>query len=267
MYFIGTSIIKDGEIAPLSDQTETGNDGEVYELFRVENKRPVFLKEHLNRFKNTLNVAGKTLPCFDKLDSLIEWLLLCNTITNCNIRLCLSKNGLFQGGFVASSFPTKQMYETGVKVNILKAMREKPQAKIYHADMRSKAEKQQESTDSYESLLVDNSGNITEGSRSNVFFIKDDSVYTAPDNAVLGGIIRQKVLEICKNKGIKIVMQSVKLDSIASYDSAFISSTPARVLPILQIGDIKYERANKTLNLIMEELEQEVRIQTKKTDK
>lgn len=264
MYFIGTSIIKDGEIAPLSDQIETGADGEIYELFRVENKRPVFLKEHLARFKNTLKVAGKTLECFDKIESLVEWLLLCNTIKDCNIRLCLSRNGLFQGGFVASSFPTKQMYDSGVRVGILKAMREKPQAKIYHADMRSKADKQQESTETYESLLVDKNGNITEGSRSNVFFIKGETLFTAPDNLVLGGIIRQKVLDICRRKGIKTVMQSVAVDSIADYDAAFISSTPARVLPIVMIGETPLARNNNTLNLIMDELEHEVNLQTQK---
>ena len=105
MFYIGNSIIRNGAIAPLSEQTETGVDGEIYEMFRVENGRPVFLPDHLSRYAASIRSAGRPLPdCFDRLPSLIEWLCICNQLPNNEIRLCLSPDGLFQGGFVTSVY-------------------------------------------------------------------------------------------------------------------------------------------------------------------
>jgi len=258
MYFIGTSIIKNGEITSLSEQEETGLDNEFYELIRIQNKKPIFLKEHLARFKNTLKTNNITLDCIDKLPGLIEWLTLCNPQTDCDMRLVVSPKGLFQAGFVTSHYPTKQMYETGVRVSILKAIRNNPEAKIYHANMRSDAQRLQDKSDTYESLLVNNDGIITEGSRSNVFFIRNGEVYNTPDNMVLGGIMRMKIIEICKKLGIKINNTPVHVDNINQYDAAFLSSTPMRILPICSIDDICYKKGNDTLSSIMAEIEKEI---------
>ena len=45
---------------------------------------------------------------------------------------------------------------------------------------------------------------ITEGSRSNIFFLKDETLVTAPDNAVLNGITRKHILEICRENSIRL---------------------------------------------------------------
>ncbi|MCQ2228667.1 MAG: aminotransferase class IV [Bacteroidales bacterium] len=258
MYFIGTSIIKNGEITSLSEQEETGIDNELYELIRVQNKKPVFLKEHLTRFKNTLNGHNISLEYIDKLPGLIEWLTLCNPQSDCDLRLVVSPKGLFQAGFVTSHYPTKQMYETGVKVDILKAIRNNPKAKIYHADMRADAQRQQEKNGTYESLLVNPEGLITEGSRSNVYFIREGEIYNTPDNMVLGGIMRMKVIDICRSLGIKINNTPVNLKDISQYDAAFLSSTPMRIIPICDIEGTMFNQDDTTLRRIMSELDNEI---------
>lgn len=264
MYFVGTSIIKNDAIAPLNEQRITGADNEVYELFRVEQGRPIFLADHLQRFANSIHTANKQIPIgFDKLKSLIEWLIVCNEIQNSDIRLCLSPDGLFQGGFVHSVYPTQQMYENGVNCTILNAIREQPTAKIYHAEMRTEAARQQQRDNVYESILVDTQGYVTEGSRSNIFFVKDEKLFTAPDGRVLGGIMRKKIAEICKKERIIINYVDIPLETINQFDAAFISSTPARILPIRCIDELKFQNDNKTITKLMQAMHEEVDRQIK----
>lgn len=245
MFYIGNSIIRNGAIAPLSEQTETGVDGEIYEMFRVENGRPVFLPDHLSRYAASIRSAGRPLPdCFDRLPSLIEWLTICNQLLNNEIRLCLSPDGLFQGGFVTSVYPTPQMYAEGVHCVLLHDTRQMPNAKIYHAEMRQNAHNQQLEADAYESILVNGEGKITEGSRSNIFFVSGHTLVTAPDSLVLKGIMRQKVLEVAARKGIDVKFEAVDQNAVNKYDAAFISSTPARILPIKSITTCNYCRNN-----------------------
>lgn len=262
MYYIGNSIIKGKEIAPLSDQRFTGIDGELYELFKVENGKPLFLAEHLERFASSIVGSGKELPeGYDKLPQLIDWLILVNAQKTCNVRLCLSSDGLFQGGFVSSEYPTAQMYQEGVKCMIMKAMRKRPGVKMYHADMREEAQEQQRVCGVYESVLVDTANRVTEGSRSNMFFVKDDVIYTAPDDKVLGGIVRKKLIELCQRNNVSVEFVSVKVDELSKYEAAFMTSTPARILPISGIAmgrDVLYDVNNVLMRRVMELMEREV---------
>lgn len=259
MYFIGTSIIRNSEIVPLSVQRETGADNEVYELFRVERKKPLFLADHLARFTNSLRTAQRELPLeMSKLKELIEWLILCNVIPDSDIRMCLSPDGLFQAGFVHSVYPTKQMYVEGVKCSVLNAIREQPTAKIFHAEMRSEAAEQQHNDNVYESVLVDTEGFVTEGSRSNIFFVSGERLMTAPDERVLSGIMRKKIVEICRAEKIEIEYKNIPLSSINQYDAAFISSTPSRILPIRAIADCTYRADNPLVVRLMSAMQKEV---------
>jgi branched-chain amino acid aminotransferase len=263
MFYIGNSIIKGTEIAPLTDQRITGENGEVYELFRVEDGKPLFLDEHLDRFVKSIIDMDRVLPeAFGKLPELIDWLILVNGLRNCNVRLCLSPDGLFQGGFVPSEYPSPKMYTDGVRCIVLQAIRRQPTAKIYHAEMRKEAELQQERHGVYESILINNSRMVTEGSRSNLFFVKGDTLYTAPDDKVLGGIVRKKLIELSERNNIKIEFSTIMVDDLVEYEAAFITSTPARILPIsaiLGVKNAKYDVQNTVMRRVMDLMEEEVR--------
>lgn len=264
MYFIGSSIIKDTEIAPLSSQRMTGEDGEVYEMLRIENGKPLFLSDHLARFRASIAAARMNLPAiFDKLPSMIEWLILCNGIVDNDLRLCLSRDGLFQGGFVASHYPTREQYANGIECRLLNAQREQPTAKIYHAEMRTKAMQQQTKDCIFETLLVDKDGYITEGSRSNVFFVKGDTLFDVPADRILHGIIRDKVLQICMQQNIKVTSEAVHSEHMADYDACFITSTPMRILPVAAVEKCKFDVHNTLLTTLMSALDKEIASQLK----
>jgi branched-chain amino acid aminotransferase len=105
-------------------------------------------------------------------------------------------------------------------------------------------------------LLVDRNGQITEGSRSNVFFIKDGEVFTAPADKVLLGVTRSKIIEIIKGMGVRLHEEAVSAGDIGSFDAAFISGTSPKVLPIASTGSTEFDVNDPILRKVMEKYDE-----------
>ncbi len=266
MKYIGGSIIKNGSIELTEEQSPIGKDDEIYEVLRVESGKPLFINDHLERWRDSMRSTRRMLPKWTEgFEKQIDWLILCNSIENCDMRIVASSNGDIQCGYVETVYPTEQMYAEGVLTEFLTAERATPKLKIYHEKMRHEAKLQQESLGAYESLLVNKDGFVTEGSRSNVYFIDDNgNVHTAGDEYVLGGIMRKQVLHICGKLGINVIFDCVKSDKVNEYKSAFLSSTPMRLLPINQIASTKFDVNNEVLRSIMKAMDSLILQQIKK---
>ena len=129
--------------------------------------------------------------------------------------------------------------------------RSNPNVKYINADLRNSTNKLIEENNAYEVLLIDNEGFITEGSRSNVFFIKGETLYTSPLKYVLSGTSRKRVIDICKEHKITIIEQRISYDKINQYDVAFLTGTSPLILPIKQINTVNYLTNNSFLNKLM----------------
>lgn len=89
----------------------------------------------------------------------------------------------------------------------------------------------------YETLLIRN-GLVTEGSHSNVFFVKDRVVYTHPANChILNGITRQIVLELCSELYLEFRETGVAIDAIREMDEAFLTGTTTQIASIKQLDN------------------------------
>ena len=84
--------------------------------------------------------------------------------------------------------------------------------------------------------LLHRDGIVTEGSASNMFGVKDGTVYTHPvTNLILNGITRQVVLGLCEEQGIPVVEKSFTLDEAFEMDEFFLTSTTSEVTPVISI--------------------------------
>jgi len=110
----------------------------------------------------------------------------------------------------------------------------------------------------YEVLLVDRDGNITEGSRSNVFFVKAEVFYTAPESKVLVGITRQKVIECLRQLNFKLVEKSVSAVEISQFDAAFLTGTSPKVLPVNSIGKQVFNTQTVVLQKLMKSYDESI---------
>ena len=246
------------------EKTYKSTDPSVYEVIRMIDGVPLFLKEHYERLVNSLKSIGKE-AIFDLEDmkDLIQVLNLVNDQPDCNIKLVI--NDFKDDGscdyylfYIPSTYPDEKKYKNGVKTDILEAVRENPHAKIINQSLRNRADAMIREKSLFEVILADEKGNITEGSRSNIFFIKGDRLYTSPSDGVLLGVTRQSILRVCKEHNIEVKEEIIPVSSISGFDAAFISGTSPKVLPIKNIGSTEMNNNNELLRKVMEIYDREI---------
>ena len=88
-----------------------------------------------------------------------------------------------------------------------------------------------------EAALVRN-GILTEGSHTNIFFVRDGTVITHPaDEHILNGITRKIVLQLCGELGIPVMERPLREEEIPDMDEAFFTGTTTQIASISQLGD------------------------------
>ena len=230
----------------------------LYEVLRVIDGVPLFLERHLERLKNSARLTNLELPLNDEeIGQRLQDLARSNQVENGNIKFVINypepgQSADFYAYFVEHDYPTKEVYQKGVKTVLVRVERPNPNAKVDRADYRNAVDEAKRRTGSYEALLVDRESNVSEGGRSNLFMVKGDVVYTAPADKVLKGITRQMVLAACRNQGYQVVEKEISLEKMLNMDAIFISSTSPKILPVSQVDDkIINSGSNKIIQGIM----------------
>ncbi len=88
-----------------------------------------------------------------------------------------------------------------------------------------------------EALMLDPQGNVAEGSGENIFFVKDNVVFTPPLTSVLPGITRASVITLLSEMGYEVREQHFSRDSLYIADEAFFTGTAAEITPIRELDD------------------------------
>jgi branched-chain amino acid aminotransferase len=218
----------------------------VYEVFRVIDGVALFLDDHLKRFQQTCKLAGHT--SYVDSNDLYNWvyrLISINHLTFGNIKMVLKnapKNPTDLCIYITEhQYPTPDEYAGGVDVMLFKGMRYNPNAKIMDVSLRNANNQIKSQKNVYETLLVDTDGCITEGSRSNVFFVKDGKVITPLPEDVLPGITRKHVLEVCHQQSIEVIEEKVLARSLVVMEGVFISGTSRKVLPVKKVDGLDFD--------------------------
>jgi branched-chain amino acid aminotransferase len=214
----------------------------IYEVFRVAQQVPLFIEDHLERFFNTTKLSGLEPGVdYDQLLDYIHQVIAVNPPGAGNMKLALYYN---QEGsrqlfvyFTPHQYPSQTQFEQGVDVELYFAERENPNAKVMHTVMRKSTDEVKNQHEVYEVLLVDRQGFITEGSRSNVFFIRNNQLITPPADTVLEGITRKQILRLCDLHNIQWIEEKVSHTTLSDFDALFISGTSRRVLPVKKVNE------------------------------
>ena len=242
--------IFNGEVRPSEEFIPSENEGGVYEVLRVADNIPLFLEDHLERFYLSAQLAGKTIPFqHNEVELFLQKLIKKNGVSEGNILISCKIN--LKAFFIPHSYPTPEMYHDGVLCGILNAERENPNAKVFQTTVRQQANQMLEQKGYYEVMLVDHLGLITEGSRSNVFFVQQNSLVTPPANKVLLGITRQKTVQLAREMMIPVEEKEVAVNDLHQFDAAFITGTSPKILPIRQIDHFSFNPKNTELRQLM----------------
>lgn len=230
----------------------------LYEVIRIIDGAPLFLKSHLERFYNSAKLEGLNLwLAEEEIKENINRLIEINKVSIGNIKLVFNfnkgKNNNFLCYFLKHNYPEDIEYKKGVKTILYHGERENPNAKVINMDFRKIVGEKIKEEKAYEAILVDRNGYITEGSKSNIFMIKDGKVVTAPIEKVLPGITRQNIMDVCKNLNLNVEEEKVHYKDIDKLEGLFVSGTSPKVLPIKSVDEIEFKSSeNKLILSIME---------------
>jgi len=86
-----------------------------------------------------------------------------------------------------------------------------------------------------EALLLDVDGYISEGPGENIFIVKHGALQTTPMTSILGGITRDAMICLARERGIPIVQERFTRDDLYLADEAFFTGTAAEVTPIREV--------------------------------
>jgi branched-chain amino acid aminotransferase len=250
-YYSGTALCKTAA-TPASDE----NLRSVYEVFKIVAGIPLFFEDHYHRMVRSMSLSGITAPAepADSYRSRIK--TLCETnqkfFGNMELRItCHGDKSISQLGFIAHHYPEPLDYIHGVASATLKSERTNPNAKVKHTETRKQANAFLAAHRVFEVLLVNADNEITEGSRSNVFFIRNNQVFTAPASLVLLGITRKYVIEALNRLHVPMIEKAPAVEELSTFDAAFICGTSPGVLPLKQVDGIALNASNAVLRQVI----------------
>lgn len=94
----------------------------------------------------------------------------------------------------------------------------------------------------FEGILLSMEDAVTEGTTSNVFWMRDGEVHTSTEVGILLGVTRLTVLAILGQLGIPCQEGRYPAEDLQNADEAFITSTLKGVLPVARIDERELPR-------------------------
>jgi len=89
-----------------------------------------------------------------------------------------------------------------------------------------------------EGLMLDENGNVIEGTMSNLFMVQNAILY-APDLSACGvaGIMRQTILELARNAGMTVRLTNITKDHLCEADEIFLTNSLIGIWPVNRIDE------------------------------
>ena len=243
----GRKFVLNGKIQPseIFDNSLVYDGDSIYEVIRMIKGNPVFFHDHMERLESSAKLQQKRMLADEAaLRRDVINLVKTEKKQDINLKIVFNYNRdsfNYLVYFVEPIYPSDEQYQKGVKGILFYAERKNPESKVINHKLRSSIYHKLILDGGYEALLVNEQNCITEGSRSNIFFLKGDSLITAPDDKILSGITRKYIIEICRNNNISIEYRCVPADSLLNYDAVFMTGTSPMVLQFCCINDIHFK--------------------------
>ena len=213
----------------------------VYESIRIAKAVPYFIDLHVERLQKSADIIGLEHTWDSaQIKTSIEELIESVEEETYNLKMLLigersPENAQLIILPLAPRFPEKKWYKTGVKVITQNHERPFPNAKSLNMLPSYIAYREAKKSDAYDALLIDREGNLLEGTRTNLFAIKDRTLITPPTDRVLEGVTRKLVMHVANENKYTIEEHDISLSDLDQFDGLFITSTSSKILPIRQV--------------------------------
>jgi len=233
----------------------------LFETMRNYNKKIVYFDKHLKRLEKSSRLIGLPNPYSQgQLKQIISKAVKQNNFKDAYIRLTLWKEDKGVGVYALVKKykpPASGVYKTGVSVTISRFSQSegsllanlKTTSRILYELSYSQAKQK----GFWESIILNNRGIIAEASRNNIFFVKEDAIFTPSLSCgCLDGITRRVVFDLAKKYGFKIYEGNFTLQDLFNADEVFLTNSLAGIMPVSsidkkRIGESRCGRITKLL--------------------
>ncbi|MCC8399681.1 MAG: branched-chain amino acid transaminase [Rickettsia endosymbiont of Platyusa sonomae] len=105
-----------------------------------------------------------------------------------------------------------------------------------HYNMMIVCQKEAKSLGYDNAILLDWRGYVAECSTANIFFVKDDQLFTPIADSFLNGITRQTIIELANDLNIKVIEEYITPDRVGEFNECFMTGTAVEVKGIKSIN-------------------------------
>lgn len=256
----------------------------IYETVLVRNGRPYLLDQHLKRLRNSAAITRMEVTWDDDTFTReVDRLLEANGLTNAAIRINMSRgvgdwrlnvDGASKPTYLLSLFPIPDYppdtYTRGWDIVISRSVVTMDPvipalAKTTNRLSLILAKMEAQEREGKEAILLNLEGRLTEGTSSNLFFMKEGAVCTPSlVSGILEGITRAVVMEILDREGIEVREALYGPEDLLDADEAFLTFTTAGIVPVHRVDgrQIGEGRAGPITRVVIEKYDQEVEAST-----
>ncbi|MDI9389251.1 MAG: aminotransferase class IV [Synergistota bacterium] len=216
----------------------------VFESISTFRKRPLMLTPHLERLLRSAASASLALPLPGEDIKSLVLEGISRMTEDCLVRPYITGGDVFlSGAFPASRLfilfekinkPAPEVYADGVLLMPVDGGRHIPGIK--NIDYMFSYTGFAKRGDAYEILYCPD-GEITEAAHSSFFLYTGGRLVTAPLSRVLKGTMRDIILQLAAEKGMKIEERCPLLSELSTAEEAFITGSVKEVVPVVKIGD------------------------------
>ncbi|WP_425364444.1 branched-chain amino acid transaminase [Candidatus Tisiphia endosymbiont of Mystacides longicornis] len=105
-----------------------------------------------------------------------------------------------------------------------------------HYNMMIVCQKEAKSLGYDDAILLDWRGYVAECSTANIFFVKDDQLFTPIADSFLNGITRQTIIKLANDLNIKVIEEYITPDRVGEFNECFMTGTAVEVKGIKSIN-------------------------------
>ncbi len=225
----------------------------LFETIRSYNREIPFLDQHLKRLAFCAKIINLKVPAAAKLKQAVCAASKANNIPNSYIRLNVWKgNRKTNTAVIVKRLAVykQDVYEKGFKGIIVDVRQNEfsPLARVkslnYLLFILARQEAARKGGD--EAILLNTSGYLAEGSRSNIFLVRDKKILTPSlDCGCLAGITRKIVIKLARKQWLKVYERKIRPEELFRADEAFLTNSLIEIMPLTSINKIKIGSGTK----------------------
>ncbi|MEJ1967225.1 MAG: branched-chain amino acid aminotransferase [Rhizomicrobium sp.] len=101
-----------------------------------------------------------------------------------------------------------------------------------------------------DAMMWDYRGYVAEATGANMFFVRDETLYTPTPDCFLNGITRKSVIELAKARQIPVIEKHIEKNELDGFTECFITGSAAEVTPVSEIGPWRFTPGKITETLM-----------------